>query len=109
MLILGLLNGTTRNAVAQSLVQESKTLIPWVRQLSDLNEASLLFCNWPFATSSDLKIQNLEIKSFLNLNGTINSRSKFIYEEFTQLFLLQEKSMIFFCIPDRSYLHHSAG
>lgn len=73
---VGIINGSTRDAVAQSLVQESRTLIPWVRQLSDLNEASLLFCNWPFATSSDLMIQNLEIKSFLNLNGTINSRSK---------------------------------
>jgi hypothetical protein len=73
---VGIINGPTRDAVAQSLFQESRTLIPWVRQLSDLNDPSLLFCNWPFATSSDLKIQNLEIKSFLNLNGTINSRSK---------------------------------
>jgi DNA phosphorothioation-dependent restriction protein DptH len=73
---VGIINGATRNAVAEALFQESRTNVSWVRYLADLNEDSLLFCNWPFATSSDLKIQNLEIKSFLNLNGTINSRSQ---------------------------------
>jgi hypothetical protein len=73
---VGIINGATRNRVAAALFEESQTLVPWVQKLANLKDDSLLFCNWPFATSSDLKIQNLEIKSFLNLNGAINTRCK---------------------------------
>lgn len=73
---VGIINGKTRNRIAEALSQESQTQISWVNKLASFKEESLLFCNWPFATSGDLKLQSLEIKSFLNLNGTINSKCK---------------------------------
>ena len=73
---VGLIAGATRNKIAEALAEESRTTIPWVQKLAEMEDKKLLFCNWPFATSSDLKIQNLEVKSFLNLNGTVNSRNK---------------------------------
>jgi DNA phosphorothioation-dependent restriction protein DptH len=73
---IGIISGGIRSTIAEALFQESRTHVPWVRKLADLKDDSLLFCNWPFATSSDLKIQNVEIKSFLNLNGTMNARCK---------------------------------
>ena len=73
---VGILPGHTKENIAQALNEESRTKTPWVQKLAEANDEKLLFCNWPFASSSDLKIQNLEIKSFMNLNGTINSRCK---------------------------------
>ena len=73
---VGIMSGSTRNTIAESLFEETQTMVPWVKRLSSIDDEKLLFCNWPFATSIDQKIQNLEIKSFLNLNGTINARSK---------------------------------
>ena len=71
---VGILPGHTKENIAQALNEESRTKTPWVQQLAEANDEKLLVFNWPFASSSDLKIQNLEIKSFMNLNGTINSR-----------------------------------
>jgi len=84
---VGIINGETRNRIAEALFQESQTQVTWVSKLASLKDDSLLFCNWPFATSSDLKIQNLEIKSFLNLNGVINARCKLFIHPTSNEFL----------------------
>jgi len=72
----GLLPGKTRTFLLDALSQELSTGTPWAKKLASHNDDDNLFCNWKFATSTNVKLSNLEFKPFINTSGQLISKNK---------------------------------
>ena len=72
----GLLPGSTRTDLQAALRDEVNSDLSWVKLLAANNDEKNLFCNWKFATSTNVKLANLQFKSFLNANGQIIAKTK---------------------------------
>ena len=83
----GLLHSKTRRLLQDAMSQEVSTGIPWAKKLASYNDVENLFCNWKFATSANVKLSNLEFKSFLNAKGQLIPKNKLKLHPVTNEFL----------------------
>ena len=72
----GVSKSVIRNKLEKLLSSCEKANVSWLNELSLNDDPLLSFSNWPFNKSSDLKLESLIVKSFLNDDGSVNKKSK---------------------------------